>query len=86
MQECWDSDPKKRPTAADLLRKIEDIRRIELKNKINRNPTKIIKSLDIGPITTKNPGAIYKSRPLSEMIKSAESTRNLSSQSITLSK
>src|SRR5438045_1434444 len=43
-------------------------------------------SPDIGPITTKNPGAIYKSRPLSEMIKSAESTRNLGSQSITLNK
>jgi len=86
MQECWNLDPKKRPTAADMLKKIEDICRIELENKMDQNPTKIIKSSDIGPITTKNPGAIYKSRPLSEMIKSAESTRNLSSRSITLSK
>ena len=53
---------------------------------MNQNATKIIKSSDIGPITTKNPGAIYKSRPLSAMIKSAESTRTLRSQSITLSK
>ncbi|GBB86409.1 hypothetical protein RclHR1_12850002 [Rhizophagus clarus] len=37
---------------------------------------------DIGPVTN-NPGAIYKSRPLSDMIQSAMSTRSLSSQSIT---
>ena len=46
------------------------------------NSTKIIKSPDIGPITN-NPGANYKSRPLSTMIKSAESTRSLRSQNIT---
>ena len=86
MQECWNLDPKKRPTAADMLKKIEDICRIELENKMNQNPTKIIKSPDIRPLTTKNPGAIYKSRPLSKMVKSAGSTRNLSSRSITLRK
>uniref|UniRef100_U9TUH6 Protein kinase domain-containing protein n=1 Tax=Rhizophagus irregularis (strain DAOM 181602 / DAOM 197198 / MUCL 43194) TaxID=747089 RepID=U9TUH6_RHIID len=37
----------------------------------------------IGPITN-NPGAVYKSRPLSAMISSAESTRSLRSQSISL--
>ncbi|CAB5363921.1 unnamed protein product [Rhizophagus irregularis] len=41
--------------------------------------TKIIESPDIGPVNN-NPGAIYKSRPLSDMIKSAMSTR---SQSLT---
>ncbi len=38
-------------------------------------------SSDIGPITI-SPGAFYKSRPLSGMIKSAMSTRSLKSQSI----
>ncbi|PKK73474.1 hypothetical protein RhiirC2_775985 [Rhizophagus irregularis] len=42
-----------------------------------------MKSQVIGPITN-NPGAIYKSRHLSKMVKSAESTRNLRSQNITL--
>ncbi|PKK68156.1 hypothetical protein RhiirC2_750724, partial [Rhizophagus irregularis] len=48
--------------------------------------TKIIQSSDIGPVTTNNPGAIYRSRPLSGMIQSAMftmSTRSLRSQSIT---
>ncbi|CAB5147803.1 unnamed protein product [Rhizophagus irregularis] len=45
------------------------------------NPTKIIETSDIGPITNK-PGSIYKSRPLSAMIRSAESTRSLRSQNI----
>ena len=49
---------------------------------MNKNPTEIIKSSDIGPITN-HPCAIYKSRPLSAMIKSAESTRSLKSQNIT---
>ncbi|CAB5199221.1 unnamed protein product [Rhizophagus irregularis] len=44
-----------------------------------RNQTNIIKSPDIGPITN-NPNAVYKSRPLSAMIKSAESTRSLKIQ------
>ncbi|PKY24801.1 hypothetical protein RhiirB3_527465 [Rhizophagus irregularis] len=34
---------------------------------------------DIGPVTTNNPGAVYKSRYLSDMIKSAASTRSLKS-------
>ncbi|CAB5147966.1 unnamed protein product [Rhizophagus irregularis] len=42
-------------------------------------PTKIIKSPDIGPIVN-NPNAVYKSRPLSAMVKSAESTRSLKIQ------
>src|SRR6266542_1232871 len=45
---------------------------------------KIIKSSDIGPVATNNPGAIYKSRPLSGMIHSAMSLRSLRSQSINL--
>ncbi|CAB5150152.1 unnamed protein product [Rhizophagus irregularis] len=57
----------------------------EIKNILYcKNPTKIIESPDIGPVTTNNPGAIYKSRPLSEMIKSAASTINLKSLNITL--
>ncbi|RIA86923.1 hypothetical protein C1645_828519 [Glomus cerebriforme] len=47
------------------------------------NPTKIIKSSNIGPITMNNPGAIYKSRTLSGMIQSAISLRSSRSQSIT---
>ncbi|POG71067.1 hypothetical protein GLOIN_2v1609583, partial [Rhizophagus irregularis DAOM 181602=DAOM 197198] len=45
----------------------------------NVDQTKIIKSSDIGPVTTNNPGAVYKSRYLSDMIKSAASTRSLKS-------
>ncbi|UZO10669.1 uncharacterized protein OCT59_002248 [Rhizophagus irregularis] len=47
--------------------------------------TKIIQSSDIGPVTTNNPGAIYRSRPLSGMIQSAMFTMSTSlrSQSIT---
>ncbi|CAB5116259.1 unnamed protein product [Rhizophagus irregularis] len=41
---------------------------------------------DIGPITTNNPGAIYKSRPLSGMINSAMSLWSLRSQSVNLEK
>ncbi|POG63811.1 hypothetical protein GLOIN_2v1682625, partial [Rhizophagus irregularis DAOM 181602=DAOM 197198] len=57
MEECWHSDPDKRPT-------------------------KIIESSDIGPVTKNNPGAIYRSRPLSAMINSAMSLRSLRSQFI----
>src|SRR5438876_8789486 len=77
MQKCWNIDPEKRPTTADLMNKI-----ITIKNKGSYNENKIIESPDIGPITN-NPGAIFKSRSLSEMIKSAESTRNLRGQMIT---
>uniref|UniRef100_U9U5B4 Serine-threonine/tyrosine-protein kinase catalytic domain-containing protein n=1 Tax=Rhizophagus irregularis (strain DAOM 181602 / DAOM 197198 / MUCL 43194) TaxID=747089 RepID=U9U5B4_RHIID len=48
------------------------------------NPTKIAESPDIGPATANNPDAIYRSRSLSAMIKSAESTRSLESQNIRL--
>ncbi len=79
MQECWDSDPNKRPTAADIRKKLNDMNYVELKN-----PTEIIKSPNIGPIAANNPGAIYSSRLLSGMIKSAISIRSMRSQSITL--
>ncbi|CAB5376490.1 unnamed protein product [Rhizophagus irregularis] len=69
----------KRPTASNLLSKVKTM----LENEINRkNPTKIIESSDIGPVITNNPGAIYKSRPLSEMIKSAIYIINLRSLTI----
>ena len=77
------SDPEKRPTADEVLKKIKEIYIIE-KEKVNRfQETKITNSLDIGPVTTNNPDAIYKSRYLSNMIISAASTRSLRSQSIT---
>ncbi|CAB4422039.1 unnamed protein product [Rhizophagus irregularis] len=75
MNECWHSDPVKRPTDSYLLSKVKTMLDNEIKN--CKNPTKIIKSPDIGLVTTNNPGAIYKSRPLSEMIKSAENTINI---------
>ncbi|POG71107.1 hypothetical protein GLOIN_2v1775171, partial [Rhizophagus irregularis DAOM 181602=DAOM 197198] len=82
MKECWHSDPEKRPTADEVLEKIKEIYKIEkTKFYYRTNETKIIKSSDIGPITTNNPDAIYKSRYLSGMIKSAASTRSLRSQS-----
>uniref|UniRef100_U9UML4 Serine-threonine/tyrosine-protein kinase catalytic domain-containing protein n=1 Tax=Rhizophagus irregularis (strain DAOM 181602 / DAOM 197198 / MUCL 43194) TaxID=747089 RepID=U9UML4_RHIID len=71
MKECWNPDPKKRPTATDIGLKIYRLWLDE-----GKNPCKIVKSQDIGPITN-NPGAIYKSRHLSKMVKSAESTRTL---------
>jgi serine/threonine protein kinase len=79
MKECCHSDPNKRPTANDLFKIFGYDGKLYL-DKESKNPTKIIKSPDIGPITN-NPNAIYKSRPLSAMIKSAESTRSLIIQS-----
>ncbi|CAB5192920.1 unnamed protein product [Rhizophagus irregularis] len=60
--------------------------RNEEQNSKNQNPTKIIESSDIGPVPKNNPGAIYKSRPLSSMINSAMSLRSSRSQSINLEK
>ncbi|POG63962.1 kinase-like domain-containing protein [Rhizophagus irregularis DAOM 181602=DAOM 197198] len=79
MQSCWHPDPNKRPIAEDLFLTFYNGK---LNNVNERNkPTQIIETSDIGPITNK-PGAIYKSRPLSAMIRSAESTRSLRSQNI----
>ena len=47
-----------------------------------KNPTKTIESPDIGPVTINNPGAFYKSRPLSGMIQSTMSLRSSRNQSI----
>ncbi|RIA91182.1 kinase-like domain-containing protein [Glomus cerebriforme] len=78
MKKCWHSDSDKRPTAFDIFHyKIDEI----IKNE--KNPTKIIPSSDIGPITN-NPGAIYKSRPLGDTIRSAMSVMSSKSQSTTL--
>jgi serine/threonine protein kinase len=71
IQECWHPDPNKRPSASDILRS----GKLNIYNE-NKNPTKIINSSDVGPMIINNPGAIYKSRPLSALIKSA----NLTSQ------
>ncbi|RIA98825.1 kinase-like domain-containing protein [Glomus cerebriforme] len=85
MKECWHSDPNKRPTAITLGNKIEKMRIKEPYNRESKASTKIKPSLDIGPVKINNPGAIYKSRPLSGMIRSAMSTmstRSLISRSI----
>src|SRR6266498_639656 len=47
MQECWDSNPNKRPTTFYILEKLFNIMSVE-----EENPTKIIKSSNIGPIIT----------------------------------
>ncbi|CAB5182319.1 unnamed protein product [Rhizophagus irregularis] len=83
MEECWHSDPEKRPHATDIYDKIDKIYKEESKNCDNKNPTEIVKSSDIGPVTN-NPNAIYKSRNLSGMIQSAMSLRSSRSQSINL--
>ncbi|GES92935.1 kinase-like domain-containing protein [Rhizophagus clarus] len=81
MKECWHSDPNKRPTATELEEKIKNIWNDEPYYPYYAYSTEIIDSEDIGPITTiNNLNAIYKSRPLSAMIKSAEYTRNLKIQ------
>jgi hypothetical protein len=84
MEECWQSDPNERPMATDIRGKIREMCNNEHynKSKFNNNQTKIIKSPDIGPVTKNNPGAIYKSRPLSGMINSAMSLRSSRNQSI----
>ncbi|RGB38608.1 hypothetical protein C1646_740501 [Rhizophagus diaphanus] len=45
MQECWNSDPIKRPEAANISKKLCNILNEEVSN-----PTEIIKSTDIAPI------------------------------------
>ncbi|CAB5374302.1 unnamed protein product [Rhizophagus irregularis] len=81
--ECWHSDPEKRPTAVEVLKKIEEIWKIDTIIG-GYSKTKIIKSPKIGPVTTNNPDAIYKSRHLSVMIESAASARISRSQPIAL--
>jgi len=68
MQECWDSDPNKRPTTSDILEKLINIEKVE-----KENPTEITKSSNIGPKITNTSD---KSRPLSKIIEHAESIRN----------
>jgi serine/threonine protein kinase len=83
MKECWHSDPDKRPQATDLYERVYAIYNKEhILTYYHNNSTKIIHSLDIGPVKTNHSGAIYKSRPLSGMINSAMSLRSLRSQSI----
>ncbi|CAB4421509.1 unnamed protein product [Rhizophagus irregularis] len=71
MKECWHSDPNKRPTVEAIYTIVDNMNSGNKRNK--HDNIKIIKSSDIGPVTMNNPGAIYKSRPLSYMIKSATS-------------
>ncbi len=66
MQECWDSVPIKRPTAADICKKLINIERVEIKN-----PTEIVKSSDIGPIAT---NTLDKSRALCSISTSSSSS------------
>jgi serine/threonine protein kinase len=77
MEECWHFDPNKRPTATNILEKINDLYSYH-----RSNPIGVTKSPDIEPITKNNPGAIYKSRPLSGMIHSAMSLRSSRNKSI----
>ena len=83
MEECWHSDPNERPAATNIFEKISKMYCNEWNNSyVLKNPTKIIESPDIGPVKKNNPGAIYKSRPLSGMIDSAMSLRSSRNQSI----
>jgi len=66
MQECWTSDPELRPKAFDIYKKLINIEEVEIEN-----PTKIIKSSDIGPIIT---NTLDKSRPLSSIISTSSSS------------
>ena len=50
MQECWSSNPIKRPMAAKIFERLMYIRAIEMEN-----PIEIIKSSDNGPIMTNDP-------------------------------
>ncbi|POG61817.1 hypothetical protein GLOIN_2v1701266 [Rhizophagus irregularis DAOM 181602=DAOM 197198] len=91
MQKCWHSDPEKRPDAYNIYQSIHKIFNNEWNNHFRKQePTKIIESSDIGPVSINAPGAIYKSRPLSAIINSAMSlkiSRKISrSRSIKISK
>ena len=56
MQECWHSDPNKRPTADYLKERIDHMATIEFNYLYNGSATKLVKSSDIGPVTTNNLG------------------------------
>ncbi|GBC06982.1 hypothetical protein RclHR1_07180007 [Rhizophagus clarus] len=81
MKECWYSDPKERPEATNIRARIDEMMGNEWQNESFQKPTEIMKSSDIGPVMINNPGAIYKSRPLSCMIQSAMSLRSSRDQS-----
>src|ERR1700722_15379518 len=51
-------------------------------NNITNDLFDILIIIDTGSITTNNSDTMYKSRPLSSMVKSAESTRSLRSQNV----
>ncbi len=63
MQECWNSDPNKRPIAADVNEKLDDIR----KNEIN-NPTEIMKLPDIIPINNSKSRLLSNAMPTRDSI------------------
>ncbi|CAB4403757.1 unnamed protein product [Rhizophagus irregularis] len=87
MQKCWHSDPEKRPDAYNIYRSIHKIFNNEWNNQFRKQePTKIIESSDIGPVSINSPGAIYKSRPLSAIINSAMSLKISRSRSIKISR
>ena len=77
MQECWNSDPNKRPTTFNILEKLINIEKVE-----KENPTEIIKSPDIEHIITNNNSD--KSRSLNKIIEHVKSIRSSENQSIAL--
>ncbi|CAI2185424.1 7417_t:CDS:1, partial [Funneliformis geosporum] len=81
MRECWDHDPLKRPVAAEITKRINDMWEFERKA-----ATEIYRNCEIGPTRLKHPEAIYTSRLLSGLIKSAMfvmSIKSLKNQSVT---
>ncbi|CAI2178866.1 19462_t:CDS:2 [Funneliformis geosporum] len=80
MEKCWHSDPNKRPTANYLKEVVDSMISIEINNFYNNKATNIISSSEIGPVATNHSEAIYKSRSLSNVIRSAILSR---SQSVT---
>ena len=66
MQECWDSNPIKRPSTSDIHEILMNIMSIEAENS-----TEIVKSSNVGPVLVNH---WDKSIPLSGIIKSAKST------------